>query len=117
MPFTSCVSFVLYAGKRRSCPLRLIAALGIGFRNVPLTDPFDVLFVRRIYLPMPERITCSSESRLQIQFKTFRRKWEIVPLFSLAFYLLRYFILEKYDRLRANNVSVNNELHVSAMLV
>lgn len=37
--------------------------------------------------------------------------------FLSAFYLVCYFILEKYDRLRANNVSVNNELDVSATLV
>lgn len=46
MPFTSCVSFVSGAGKRRSCPSWLMAALGISFGNVLLTDPFDVLFAR-----------------------------------------------------------------------
>lgn len=46
MPFTSCVSFVSDAGKRYSCPSWLMAALGIGFGNVLLTDLFDVLFVR-----------------------------------------------------------------------
>lgn len=116
MPFTSCVSFALYASKRRPCPLRLIAALGIGFGNVPLTDLFDVLFARRIYFPMLERIRCSSGPCLQIRFISFIENRKLCCFF-FAFYFVRYFILGKYDRLRANNVSVNNELDVSAMLV
>lgn len=88
MPFTSCVSFVSDAGKRHSCPSWLMAALGIGFGNVLLTDPFDVLFAR-IYSDAPKRVRYWSRLCLQMDSNrsSIARKWKIM-LFSLYFTLL-----------------------------
>lgn len=68
-PFNNAVYFVCFVRIVRQqasfvCPLRLIAALEIGFGNVPLTDPFDVLFARRIYFPIFDRITHAAQGRV-----------------------------------------------------
>lgn len=117
MPFTSCVSFVLDAGKRRSCPSWLMAALRIGFRNVLLTDPFDVLFAR-IYSDVRANqilfAVASSDGFESFIDCEVTGDYAIFPVF---YFTARRFILRKYDRSCVNNVSVNNEPGVSAMLV
>ena len=94
-----------------------MTALGIGFGNVLLTDPFDVLFAQ-IY----------SDARVnQILvrgyiFKLTRIVYRLqedgrLCFFPVFYFTVRCFILRKYDRSCVNNVSVNNEPDVSAMLV
>jgi len=44
-------------------------------------------------------------------------KKKIMLFFPVFYFTIRHFILRKYDRSCVNNVSVNNEPDVSAMLV
>lgn len=116
MPFTSCVSFVSDAGKRRSCPSWLMAALGISFGNVLLTDPFDVLFARIYSNAQASQIHGCISRSIRITYRSLgNRGYHAV--FPVFYFTVRRFILRKYDRSCVNNVSVNNEPGVSAMLV
>lgn len=99
-----------------------MAVLGIGFGNVPLTDPFDVLFARRICSDAQTEsdfLRNRASPNGLVSFIGMNHLWKIEDYGAIfaVFYSTRCFISQKYDRSCVNNVSVNNELGVSAVLV
>lgn len=94
-----------------------MAALGIGFGNVLLTDLFDVLFARIYSDVQVNQILCTVVSSDRFESFIDCKKTGNYAIFPVFYFTARRFILRKYDRSCVNNVSVNNELDVSAMLV